>query len=672
MAALVRVDAHRRGEQAPDDPFGLSVYLLRRERAYWQALHRRAENSRSTAPSEMGRAVYTAILTGPLSYPAACTVLEKVGLNNPAVDTIIDDHRFCYPPDDEATVLEPLRPDHLAEDLIALATPGHDYASSDHAWSADPWTLAATDHLLVAPNGTTPEWSPQVMTTIVESARRWRHVRTELLYPLLRERPAVLVSAGAGPLSRFASLPDIPSDVLRDVFDALPDHDLNLAPGIAAVSARQLAEQLAVITDPGRRATLYLRHSSRLRSVGVDRESIDAQQRGVELLRAIPDDPTKYSLVLQAVNELGFAYWRIGNYDEALVSFEENLEYYRSLNEDDAMRAGAGYAQALTNVGNVLGSLGRTVEAAERQQEAIVMYEACTDQSDDIKAEMGVALLNLSGVLARLEKWVQSADAARRAVSTLESLAIESNTSYGIMYANALRLLGGSLANCGQSDEGLTVAKRAVSVARELLPVHPEAEKSLGDALHNLGVVLFRLDRVGVAVETTESAVQIRRRQAEQGVSERDTELAMSLANLQVGLIQLGRNGEALAVGAEEVAVRQRLAVLRPSLYGPKLAWTLFNFAGMLYESGQFTEAIAELEKAAAWYRHLMSGDKQYRRTLARVLETLGVMLAESGNPVRAREVDAELEELGRYRTIDDFAMETALHILDRATDVDP
>ncbi|MFJ4530664.1 ATP-binding protein [Streptomyces nigrescens] len=67
MAALVAVDAHVRGERAPDDLAGLSAYLLNRERRHWTRLwENRLEGlDFSTAPSDMNRVVFTPPSPGP-------------------------------------------------------------------------------------------------------------------------------------------------------------------------------------------------------------------------------------------------------------------------------------------------------------------------------------------------------------------------------------------------------------------------------------------------------------------------------------------------------------------------------------------------------------------------------------------------------------------------------
>lgn len=76
-----------------------------------------------TPPLVMARAVFTATLTRPLPYLVGVAALARVGI--PAAEQVLDDHRCCYPPGDPARVCEPLYPDRLGEDVVALCIPGH-------------------------------------------------------------------------------------------------------------------------------------------------------------------------------------------------------------------------------------------------------------------------------------------------------------------------------------------------------------------------------------------------------------------------------------------------------------------------------------------------------------------------------------------------------------------
>ena len=165
MAALAHVLAARVGDTPPSDPGELSAYLLSRERSHWQSMY---DNDRrvESPPQVMGRAVHVAALTRSLDYDAAVTALKSAGVADTAVSAgrVLDDHAMCYPPHDPVTALEPLYPDRLAEDFVALQTPGHRIGG----FAADPWAAGAPRSLL-GDGGTS---AATVLTLLIEGARR--------------------------------------------------------------------------------------------------------------------------------------------------------------------------------------------------------------------------------------------------------------------------------------------------------------------------------------------------------------------------------------------------------------------------------------------------------------------------------------------------------------------
>ncbi|MGW2154526.1 hypothetical protein [Nonomuraea sp. NPDC001699] len=173
MAALVAVDAHVNGATSPSDLTGLTVYLLNREHLQWARLRGDAAHDLDPAgrayqtPSEvMNRLVFTAVLTGPLPAPAGAALVRSMRVPLPA-ERALADHSLCYPPADPArpTVLEPLAPDRLAEDFLALTMPGH---TADYP--AQPWAASTTGFLLARDSEREPpDWTPRAITFLAEA-----------------------------------------------------------------------------------------------------------------------------------------------------------------------------------------------------------------------------------------------------------------------------------------------------------------------------------------------------------------------------------------------------------------------------------------------------------------------------------------------------------------------
>ena len=213
MAALVAVDAAAHGNRPPKDMAGLTTYLLDRERQHWTKLHENQGEGLEfgTPPSVMARAVFTSVLTGAVGHHEGSAILTRLDLGV-HTNRVLADHGVCYPPADpaESTVLEPLYPDRLAEDFLALFMPGHDIS----AHPADLWA-AATPAALLAPAARAeapPPYTPRAITFLAAAAARWPHVGSLHLYLLLRRDPALAVRAAPracrpSPTARYADRP---------------------------------------------------------------------------------------------------------------------------------------------------------------------------------------------------------------------------------------------------------------------------------------------------------------------------------------------------------------------------------------------------------------------------------------------------------------------------------
>lgn len=176
MSALAAVVAHIHGDAAPPNPAELSAFLLAREREHWRALNRRRDEPLRTVPHAMGQTVYTATLTGPLDYRDSLTALRLARIESTEdPGQLLRDHALCYPPQEDGNFLEPLYPDRLGEDFLALSTPGH----NNRTYPADPWTLDALIRLLSSSPGKKrpkPSWAPAAMSLLTEIGTRWPHI----------------------------------------------------------------------------------------------------------------------------------------------------------------------------------------------------------------------------------------------------------------------------------------------------------------------------------------------------------------------------------------------------------------------------------------------------------------------------------------------------------------
>ncbi|MFE9336924.1 tetratricopeptide repeat protein, partial [Streptomyces sp. NPDC007063] len=389
IAALAAVDAHLHHDPAPTDPARASAYLLKRERAHWSALHQRTPEPLSTTPQAMGRTVLTATLTRPLARPHGWDALTQVGLADTAVaaNTLLDDHQTCYPPPvaDPAravTVLEPLYPDRLGEDFLGLTTPA-DPANPDAVHPVpgavtDDWAHQAAQRLLTPDTGTsTPApWTRDALTVLIETARRWPHIATGQLYPLLKNQPELALHAGGTALAALADLDTIDLTVLEAIEPHLPEgRHTDLDVGIAAITSRLAHHRLATTHDPATRAQIYDDLAVRQSYAGLRDEALTSGEEAVHACRDLTrTNPEHQSDLATSLSNLGSRLAEAGRRNEALPATEEAVDIYRQLAADNPAAHEPGLAASLTNLGSRLAEAGRRNEALPATEEAVDIY----------------------------------------------------------------------------------------------------------------------------------------------------------------------------------------------------------------------------------------------------------------------------------------------------------
>ncbi len=414
MAALVAVDAAGGGRRAPADAVGLSIYLLDREHAYWHALH--AHRAGHTPPLVMSRAVFLATLTRPLSRERAIGVLRHVELasSTETCGQVIDDHTACYPPTDTDTVFEPLYPDRLGEDFLALQLRGHTVAS----YTPDGWTTGALLQLLTAAEepgtGATPQQIRNTVAVLIEAARRWPHLAVDHLCPLLRIYRRL---AEANPA---AYLPDLAMSLN------------NLGFTLSGLGRRE--EALA----PTEEAT------------GIRRRLAEANPAAY-----LPD-------LAGSLNNLGFTLSELGRWEEALAPTEEAITIRRQLTQTSPAAYLPNLATSLNNLGATLSELGQPEAALAPTEEAITIRRRLVEANpaaylpDQARGLWGFAWVRATVGLELPEALA----AAEEAIAIYERLAEEIPEAFGGDLLSARYTLADVLDGLGRHGEAAELRRQ--------------------------------------------------------------------------------------------------------------------------------------------------------------------------------------------------------------------
>ncbi|MFJ4777919.1 tetratricopeptide repeat protein [Streptomyces sp. NPDC088762] len=670
MAALAAVDAdHRsRRERQPmpalGSPAEVSAYLLTRERAYWRDLHAHGQ-SRTDADS-LGRAVYIAALTGAQTHSHALDAVTRavVGTTSEPSDRILRDHAIAYPApttgaargysDNEITFLEPLYPDRLAEDFLALTLPGHPIPSyTPDSWSIDVPTLLLTgiDASAAAPP---PVWTRSALTMLTAAAARWPHLITCQLAPLFTAHPTLALHAGGAALASLANLPGLPPAVLEGIEAHLPEgRHTDLDAGSAVVAYRLAHHRLAHTQDPLQHAMVRAHLALRLSYAGLDAEALTAAQHALPAWRQlVQENPAAYeSSLADALISLSVFLSNVGRWEEALAPSREAVALQQRLAEADPAAHTTNLARALNNLSLRLSEVGRREEALPPAGQATDLFRRLAEaEPATYETDLAGALGNLGGALAGVGRREEAVAPAQEAAEVFRRLATANPAAYEPDLARVLVNLGRHLSKVGRRGEALASVEEAVEVFRRLAEVNPAAyDPDLASALVDLCTRLLEAGRRGEALAPVEEAVEVFRRLAEVNPAAYDPDLAAALGNLGAVLAEAGRRDKALAPLQEAIAIHRRLAEANPAANAPNLARALGNRGKLLSRLGRLEEAAASTQGAVEVFRWLAEGNPAaYEPELAMALNDHGISLSTVRQKEAALAVAQEAAEVYR------------------------
>jgi tetratricopeptide (TPR) repeat protein len=657
MRALIDVDATARGLEPPsgNGQASLSSYLLDREHDHWRSSHDQGYGPVRTNEKAMGQTVYVATLTRSLTPADATAALVRAGVDDAttAGPQLVEDHARCYPPAEPGLMLDPLYPDRLGEDYLALTLPGHEDEFDYHA--TDTWAATAPGLLLVpGESGEPTTYTRQALSVLIETAHRWPHVTAQHLDPLLRQHPTLALAAGSAALSRLADLDSLDMAVLEAVEPHLPQHrhvDLDL--GAAALSARLIPRRMTATSDPAAHAALSFTLAWRYGNAGLYEDALAPARHAVNLYRELAEDnPAAYLPELAGLlNNLGNLLSEVGRRKEALDTVNEAVSIRRRLAEADSAAGSPDLALALHNFSILLSGAGRREEALAPAEEAVAIRRplAAADPAAYLP-ELAGSLANLGTRLSKVGRWEDALDPAREAAGLYRELAEASPAAFLPELAGALNNIGGLLSELGRREEALNLAEEAVRLYRVLVEANPVAYlPHLAAALNNLGSRLSSVGRGKEAVAPAEEAVAFRRQLAEANPAAELPDLAGALNNLGIRLWTVGRRQEALENTEEAVAIRRRLAEADPAGYLPDLAKSLNNLGSQLSGAGRQEEALKPAQEATDLYRQFVNvNPAAYLPNLAGALNNLGIRLSRVGRREEALECSAEAVAIRR------------------------
>ena len=676
MAALAAVLASSRGQALPTDPVAVSELLLARERDHWKAMFAVREGRLLASPDAMGQLVYTSIVTGRLGYDDGMTALARARIESSEhPGQLLKDHAKCYPPlgsgdrgrsqrdaalpnGGQATVLEPLYPDRLGEDFLALSTPGHSLE-----FPTDPWADTALARLL-APTGVpggpadglsehdgAPVWARHGLTTLIEASRRWPHL-AHRLYRLLGDHPQLVLHAGGAALAAIPGLESIDPELLEKLASVLPaSRHIDLDIGIAAVTAKLADHRLAATTDPAGRAAIHHDLAIRLSNAGLRAQALSPGRQATQLWHDLVEADREAHLPNLAASLDNYAsrLAEVGRREEAVPASEQALTFLRELAQVNPDLHLPNLAMALNNHANRLREVGQREEAVRASQEAVDLYSRLVKLNRDAYLpELARALANQAVHLIGIGRREEAVRASQQALTVYRELAQANPDAYLPSLAMSLMNHAGMLAEIGQRDEAVPLSQEAVDLYGELVKLNRDAHlPELAGSLRGHAVRLVQVGRRKEAVPVSEQALTLHRELAQANPDAYLPDLALTLCNHAGVLAEIGQCEAAVPLSQEAVDLYGELVKLNRDAYLPHLAGSLNNHAILLLCIGQRRKAVPLSQEAVCLRRQLVRvSPGAYLPDLAVALNNYASGLAKIGQRDEAVRVSQEAVDL--------------------------
>jgi hypothetical protein len=612
MAALADVDARQRGTIPPRDPERISAYLLRRERAQWHKLQ--ADALTVTSARDMGRAVYAATLTGPLPRSQGIEVLGRVRVaSQTEANHILDDHQRCYPPLASGTVLEPLYPDRLGEDFLALTTPGGEHGS-DLGYEDD-WADDVIPGLL-APDPDRQQFPPyagHAVTILVETARRWPHIRRDQLYPLLHRSPSLAVDAGVATLYRVMGMDDVDPDVLTKIDSCLTDPDgeldVELHPAAAELAERVFMLRLDQAADSGARGAAYADFGRKLGYAGEHERALAQTTAAVDIYR---ESGASVDLAM-ALTQMAWQLLEVKQPDpeRGKANAEEAIAMWRDLPGGEQARP-KDAAESFNSLGSALSDLGEDKNESARAayESALRLREQHHRQLPDERRRqdplVAASLLNIGLTFQKTAQWSEARSFAERSVHAYRA-AIEAGHRGGgrVGLMRAIEALATAQWELGQRADAIKNSRESAERALVLARASPVAQSGeLASRLSGIRRRLSAVGRIDDALSLTEEVIQFYRGAAD---GRRATE---AISHVGAFLGELGRHEEAMPFTHAAVAACQRKVEAGEPGSQADLATALSRLSEHLWELGRAKEGRAAAGQAAQAWRQMPEPDR--------------------------------------------------------------
>jgi tetratricopeptide (TPR) repeat protein len=441
--------------------------------------------------------------------------------------------------------------------------------------------------------------------------------------------------------------------VMAAVAADLRETSIALMPAVIAVYLRVGIGQIAngQVADATKTAAVLMDFAHQLAQAGLLVAEVDALRATVVVYRALEQaQPRRHrAYIAQALSNLGAVLHSLGLSGEAISVQAEAVDLYRKVEQGRPVGQRENLAWALYNLGTFLGGAGQELEEVSVDAEAVKLYRAAERKNPGrYRAYLAQALGNLGGTLSNLGRMREAEPTLLEAVDLYRKIDRDESGRLQARLASTLLNLGTTLHRLGRAEEAESAMAEAVATLRTADQAGQSLSSAdLANAFSRFGNLLGALGRSQEAEPVLEEAVE-HYREAEQATPGRHrVSLAATMSDHGEILRALGREGQAEPVLEEAVAHYREAEQAEPGRHRVMLAETLARYGRVLRSLGRERRAEPVLAEAVAHYREAEQAEPgPYRARLARALVSFGTTVSQLGHDEQAAPVLTEAVEL--------------------------
>lgn len=368
-------------------------------------------------------------------------------------------------------------------------------------------------------------------------------------------------------------------------------------------------------------------------------------------------DPDSIFRLSKVAVELGTLSDEIGDKNDAIVFFTENVRILRRLNETEQIshKFAVPFAESFIRLGALYRDTGQFLDAETNLKESKEFLESIVKKfprDREVSEAFASCLYGLGHVYRSIGKNDEALREMKLALEAYEQLESDfvSDTTYSKGTGSCCYSLALFLHSRGQFEEAASFYEAAIAKFDSLVAEHPknkEFKHALGLCKSDFAGKLTKPGTFERAKLLLDEALEIQTELAEESptVTDYQSNLANTYFLRGMLLFPMDKPQDAIEAYKQAISIRESLAEEHPSVlrFRYNLSSSSFMFAKFLIENNKPSEALPYMRKAYASISGLIhSGAEIYRQDFSNTANGYGIVLNQLGEKKEAAKLFRE------------------------------